>query len=164
MWRIEKKTEIQKRDANFKQLKALLIDSSITLNVYLDRIVKLFEFLPRKKYVEELENTDDSDAESDEDDDSDEEDIEEIKEAPIVLMDQPTTSQSRPLIRIGGNFDDAFKTAVEDANGKIACNICGKRYKPRGFIYFSQCSVLRPIFCFICVYIRKMLCIHQLRR
>ena len=64
MWRIEKKTEIQKRDANFKQLKALLIDGSITLNVYLNRIIKLFEFVPRKKYVEELENTDDSDAES----------------------------------------------------------------------------------------------------
>ena len=47
-------------------------------------------------------------------------------------MDQPTTSQPRPLIQIGGNCDDALTTAEEDANEKIACDICGKRYKFRG--------------------------------
>jgi hypothetical protein len=46
------------------------------LKAYIDRIANLYQFEPRKKYVEELEDTSESDATDDDDDDSDEIDLE----------------------------------------------------------------------------------------
>ena len=122
----------QKRDANFKQLKVLLIDGSISLKVYIDRIVDLYKFEPKKKYVEDLEDTDDSDATEDEDDESEEDPI------PIASSDeemdtasQASTSQfitCRPLPLIGTQAT----TSSEVNDGKIACDECGKRYTKRG--------------------------------
>jgi hypothetical protein len=114
-----KRPDQQKRDANFKQLKDLLNDGSINLKVYIDRIVDLYRFEPKKKYTEELEDTDDSDSEIE--DDSDESVASEEDEE----IDTEATT-SRPFIRIGTQSDE-----VAD-DGKIPCDQCGKRYTKRG--------------------------------
>ena len=49
-----KRPDQQKRDANFKQLKDLLNDGSITLKVYIDRIVDLYRFEPKKNIKKSL--------------------------------------------------------------------------------------------------------------
>jgi hypothetical protein len=136
-----KKSENQVRDAQFKQMKQLLNAGSITLEVYINSIVDLYKFEPRKKYVEKLFDTDESDATSDEDDDSDDDsdtnksDIESNdtlvdENQPIIPAIEPTSS----LIRIGKsnrNFVVQNDNYV-DENGKIICDICGKRFTKRG--------------------------------
>ena len=61
------KPDIQILEAYLKQIKALLFDGSLALNVYIDRIVYLYlyNFKPRK-YVEELEDTVESNLNSNE--------------------------------------------------------------------------------------------------
>ena len=78
----------QTRVANLKQMKQLFNDWLVS------RVQHLYKFEPRRKYVEELVDTDDSDA-------------------------QPIT-----------NKPSASVIAVAD--GKIACETCGKCFKPRG--------------------------------
>jgi hypothetical protein len=101
------------------QLKDLLNDGSITLKVYIDRIVDLYRFEPKKKYIEELEDTDDSDSEIEYDSD------ESVASEEDEEIDTEATT-SRPLIRIGTRSDE-----VAD-DGKIPCDQCGKRYTKRG--------------------------------
>jgi hypothetical protein len=64
--------EIQRREANFKLVKSLLQTGGLELKVYLDQVVDLHTFQPKKKYTEDLDDTDISD-ESDAEDDSDDE-------------------------------------------------------------------------------------------
>ena len=108
-----KRPDQQKRDANFKQLKYLLNDGSITLKAYIDRIVDLYRFEPKKKYVEELEDTDDSDSEIEYESD------ESVASEEDEEIDTEATT-SRPLI-----------DEVAD-DGKIPCDQCGKRFTKRG--------------------------------
>jgi hypothetical protein len=77
--------------SNFKQLKDLLNDGSINLKVYIDRIVDLYRFEPKKKYTEELEDTDDSDSEIEYDSD------ESVASEEDEEIDTEATT-SRPLI------------------------------------------------------------------
>jgi len=136
-----KRPDQQKRDANFKQLKDLLNDGSINLKVYIDRIVDLYRFEPKKKYTEELEDTDDSDSEIEDDSDEsvaseeDEEiDTEATTSRPLIHTEATTSrplihteaTTSRPFLRIGTQSDE-----VAD-DGKIPCDQCGKRYTKRG--------------------------------
>jgi FtsZ-interacting cell division protein ZipA len=109
--------------SNFKQLKDLLNDGSINLKVYIDRIVDLYRFEPKKKYIEELEDTDDSDSEIEDDSDEsvaseeDEEIDTEVTTSRPSIHTEATTS--RPFIRIGTQSDE-----VAD-DGKIPCDQCG---------------------------------------
>ena len=113
-----KKPEIQIRDANLKQMKQLLNDGLVSISTYYSRVQDLYEFEPRRKYVEELVDTDDSDVTSDDNDDSDESDHDSDAQpcANEPSANEPTASE--PVI-------------VED-DGKIACETCGKRFKQRG--------------------------------
>ncbi len=96
----------------------LLNDGSITLKVYIDRIVDLYRFEPKKKNIEELENTDDSDSEIEYD--SDESVASEVDEENEEEIDTEATT-SRPLIRI-------WTQSIEVADdGKIPCDQCDKR-------------------------------------
>ena len=95
---------------DFKQLKDLLNDGSINLKVYIDRIVDLYRFEPKKKYIEELEDTDDSDSEIEDDSDEsvaseeDEEiDTEATTSRPLIHTEATT---SRPFLRIGTQSDE----------------------------------------------------------
>ena len=98
-----KKPENQVRDAQLKQIKQLLNAGSITLEVYINSIIDLYKFEPRKKYVEDLVDTDEYN--SDEGDDSGEDSIDNIvdnqpiiqQNSPIIPAIEPTSS----LIRIG---------------------------------------------------------------
>ena len=56
-----KKPNIKERDIKLKKLKDLIKDGSITLNAYISKISSIYSFKPKRKYVEELEDTDQSD-------------------------------------------------------------------------------------------------------
>ena len=70
---------------------------------------------PRRKYVEELVDTDDSDVTSDDNDDSDQSDHDSDAQPYANEPSANEPSASEPVI-------------VED-DGKIACETCGKRFK-----------------------------------
>jgi hypothetical protein len=55
-------------------MKQLLTDRLVTLQAYYTRVVNLYNFEPRKKYIQELVDTDKSDATTDEYDTDDDED------------------------------------------------------------------------------------------
>jgi hypothetical protein len=61
------------RDTKFKQLKDLLKVGTISLEVYINKILDIHKFEPKKKYVEELVDTDESDSTSVDEDTDDEE-------------------------------------------------------------------------------------------
>jgi hypothetical protein len=61
--------EIQRREPNFKLVKSLLQTGGFELKVYLDQVVELHTFQPKKKYVEDLDDTDISDETEDDSDD-----------------------------------------------------------------------------------------------
>ncbi|CAF1154614.1 unnamed protein product [Brachionus calyciflorus] len=106
--------EHHKRNSNLKQLKDLLNDGSITLKVYLDRIIDIHKFEPKKKYVTELADTDESDDEEGEDgDESDEE-----------YGDTPQPSQPICELRVQINEDDVTTTK----NKKEKCEISNKEF------------------------------------
>ena len=52
------------RDANFRQARRFHREGMISLADYYKQILDIFKFEPKKKYVEELEDTDESDATS----------------------------------------------------------------------------------------------------
>ena len=105
-----KKPEIQIRDANFQPN-----DGLVSISTYHSRVQDLYEFEPRRKYVEELVDTDDSDVTSDDNDDSDESDHDSDAQPYANEPSANEPSASEPVI-------------VED-DGKIACETCGKRFK-----------------------------------
>ena len=68
------------------------------------------KFEPQREYVKKLVDTDDSDATSDDNDDS---------------VAQPFTSEP-------ANESSASKPVIAEVDGRLACETCGKRFKPRG--------------------------------
>jgi hypothetical protein len=81
--------DVATRDTKFRQARRFHREGIISLSDYFKQIVNLYRFEPKKKYVEELENTDESDATSISDM-SDEEDNEEDAE---INNDAPTEHQ-----------------------------------------------------------------------
>lgn len=55
-----KKPEDRERDVKLKQLRDFLNEGTITLEVYITKILNIHKFEPKKKYIEELEETDES--------------------------------------------------------------------------------------------------------
>ena len=102
-----KKPEDRDRDTKFKQLKDLLKDVTISLEVYINKISDLHKFEPKKKYVEELVDIDESDGTS-VDEDTDDEESEEEEEY------------------------ESNHTDGEEDDEEIVTDICGKRYKVNG--------------------------------
>jgi hypothetical protein len=122
----------------------LLSEGRVTLQVYYTRVVDLYTFEPRKKYVEELVDTDESDVTSDEDDTDDDEamDHESIGSftgATAVAYDNSVENTNEVLFdpsyqsigTIYAELQSHDKPQPMD-DGKIACDICGRRFKPRG--------------------------------
>ncbi len=113
-------------DRESKQLKDLLKDGTISLEVYINKILDIHKFEPKKKYVEELGDTDESDADEEEYEShhtDGEEDGEEIVTNEIL-------SVANAIDEVVQDEEVAVAVAVDD--GKVACDICGKRYKVNG--------------------------------
>jgi hypothetical protein len=136
-----------------------LSEGLVTLQVYYTRVVDLYKFEPRKKYVEELVDTDESDVTSDEDDTDDDEamDQESIGSlagttkatvATAVVYDDSECNAVEYIDPIKQSLDSIYKELqshdqpqpmdivttvmpLDDDDGKIACDICGRRFKPR---------------------------------
>ena len=60
--------ETQVREAKFKQYKEFLKDGALTLRKYIDEIVNIYSIEPKRKYAEDLVDTDESDATENEED------------------------------------------------------------------------------------------------
>jgi hypothetical protein len=113
---------------------------------FLDNILYTFE--PRKKYVEELVDTDESDVTSDEDDTDDDEAIDHesigsFAGATAVVYDNSVENTNEALFDPFNQslatiytelqaHDKPMDIVPTDDDGKIACDICGRRFKPRG--------------------------------
>jgi hypothetical protein len=145
-----KKPDQQIRDANLKQMKQLLSEWLVTLQVYYTRIVDLYTFEPRKKNVEELVDTDESDVTFDEDDTDDDEamdhdSIGSFAGATAVVYDD---SECNAVENTNEVLFDSFNQSLgsiytelqshdqpqpmdivtTDDDGKITCDICGRRF------------------------------------
>jgi hypothetical protein len=128
------------RDTKFKQLKDLLKDGTISLEVYINKILDIHKFEPKKKYVEELVDTDESDATS-VDEDTDDEESEEEEEYESHHTDGEEDDEeivTNEILSVANALeeevvqDEEVVVAVVVDDGKVACDICGKRYKVNG--------------------------------
>jgi len=128
------------RDTKFKQLKDLLKDGTISLEVYINKILDIHKFEPKKKYVEELVDTDESDATS-VDEDTDDEESEEEEEYESHHTDGEEDDEeivTNEILSVANAIeeevvqDEEVVVAVVVDDGKVACDICGKRYKVNG--------------------------------
>ena len=63
--------DIIRREAEFRKLRELYKAGKVTLKVYTDEILDIYRFEPKRKYIEELLDTDESDDEDAEDDGTD---------------------------------------------------------------------------------------------
>ncbi len=139
--------ETQKREANFKQLKELLSDGTIILTAYIDRIVHLYQFEPKKKYVEELEDTSDSDDTDDDNDHSDESDTEHFQNSGVAQysgvtqqIEGLTLDEACVIQEFLGDVDvfapvltsSVIEPVHELSDDKVPCDVCGLRFQPRG--------------------------------
>ncbi len=103
----------------------------------------MYTFEPRKKYVEELVDTDESDVNSDEDDTDDDEAIDNesigsFAGATAVVYDNSVENTNEVLFdpfnqSLGTIYtelqahDKPMDIVSTDDDGKIACDICGRR-------------------------------------
>ena len=127
-----KKPENRDRDTKFKQLKDLLKDGTISLEIYINKILDIHKFEPKKKYVEELVDTDESDATSVDEDTDDEESEEEHhtdgEEDDEEIVTNEILSVANAIEEEVVQDEDVVVAVVVD-DGKVACDICGQRYK-----------------------------------
>ena len=128
-------------------MKELLSDGTIVLKAYVDRCVNLYNFEPKKKYIEELEDTSESDATDDDDDNSDESDVEPIEAAQVTSrIEGLSLEEARMIDDFLGNVD-VFSIATTATTAtisipvstslaldpaKVPCDVCGLMFKPRG--------------------------------
>jgi len=134
-----KRPEDRDRDTKFKQLKDLLKDGTISLEVYINKILDVHKFEPKKKYVEELVDTDESDATSvDEDTDDEESEEEEYESHHTDGEEDDEEIVTNEILSVANALeeevvqDEEVVVAVVVDDGKVACDICGKRYKVNG--------------------------------
>ena len=101
----------------------------ITLEVHITKILNIYNFEPKKKYIEELEDTGESDATSidkdtdEEDDEHHTEDEEDDEEESAIKNDE--------ILRVEEIIQEEVAVAVVN-DGKVACNVCGLRFTSRG--------------------------------
>ena len=112
-------------------MKQFLTEGSITLSVYLSRITDLYKFEPKRKYVEELLDTDESDATSDDDDSSSSSstDSESDNNEDIDLNNDEVVNNANVEVEAPNRNPVPANVQVID---KIPCDICGKYYTARG--------------------------------
>ena len=104
------KDEDRARNIKFKTARNFYKEGKLSFKNYYESILSIHEFAPKKKYVEELEDTDDSDAISDNSDDENESAIHNITSGVEALLNSVSTTQPN----------------------EIACEFCTKIYKKRG--------------------------------
>jgi hypothetical protein len=142
-----KNRKIEIEIQNFKQLKDLLKDGTISLEVNIDKILDIHKFEPKKKYVELLLDTDVSDSEDDEDDDSgdetDEDDFDDepffnesideisnaVEKSLVVSETETNETLTETVAAAVVTFDPSThaKCDYKDPNGVICGKICKKR-------------------------------------
>jgi hypothetical protein len=91
------------KEERFRQARRFLRDGKITHSVYKQEILEMHQFLPKKKYIEELEDTDESDPpsaseDSSENDEADEEADEEndVEPPQTETVEPPQTETVEP--------------------------------------------------------------------
>ena len=131
-------------------MRILLLNGSIQFNAFYDRIIEIFEFTPKKKYVEKLVETDISDEEEEENDEDegdagDEGDdgdyhlsllfkelgsIEPID--PIEPIEQ--VASNRTQINQSIRSEMASRSMTQSATTQVDgfCPHCGKQFSMRG--------------------------------
>jgi hypothetical protein len=98
----------------------LFRDQKLDLEAYKAEVLDLHKFEPKKKYLEELEDTDESDDPDDEEDNSDEE-------------SDDLTAYVDSLGDVFANVGLAAAASVTyDEPVRVPCQYCGKLFKPRG--------------------------------
>jgi len=105
-----------------------LNDGTISLEGYFNKILDFHQFEPKKNYVEEIVDTDESDASS-VDEDTDDEESEEEYESHHTDSEEIFTNE---ILSVANAIEEEVVVAVVIDDGKVACDICGKRYK----VYF----------------------------
>ncbi len=116
--------DIIRREETFKTLRNLLRNRRLDLEAYKAEVLNLHKFEPKRKYLEELEDTDESDDPDDEEDHSDDETAGSLAAYVDSLGD---VFADVGLADARSNVDDA----VDDA-ARIPCRFCAKLFKPRG--------------------------------
>jgi len=104
-----------------------LNEDIITLEVHITKILNIHKFEPKKKYIEELEDTDatsiDEDTDEEEDDEHHTEDEEDDEEESAIKNDE--------ILRVEEIIQEEVAVAVVN-DGKVACDVCGLRFTSRG--------------------------------
>ena len=143
-----RKTDVAKKETEFVQLRTLFRTKVVRFKDYFNLILNLYQFYPKKKYVEPLLDTDVSDSEDDEADDSGDEtddfddepffneSIDEISNAvekSLVVSETETTETFTETVTETVaetvTFDPSThaKCDYKDPNGVICGKICKKR-------------------------------------
>jgi hypothetical protein len=126
--------DIVRRDESFKLLRNLLRNGRLDLEAYKSEVLDLHKFEAKKKYYEELEDTDESDDTDNEEGDSDDDHPDAFTPEEVQIIDS-----------LGDVFADfgfagpVNTTANANANAadnddavRVPCRFCGKLFKPRG--------------------------------
>ena len=106
------------RETKFRQLRKWYRDGKITFAHYHEEILELHQFEPKKKYVEELEDTDESDPPSisDDSDAEIEENDETILEPANRLEQVESASTTNDSVNLANqiDIDEGFLRSIED--------------------------------------------------
>ena len=112
----------KKENANFRQARRFHREGILSLKDYFNNIVELYQFEPKKKYVETLINTDESDATTISDSSDEESEINELSEQ----LNNSTLESREPHSMPPANEPDQQQTQTED---NAVCNLCLKTFK-----------------------------------
>jgi len=139
-----RKTDVAKNETEFVQLRTLFRTKVVRFKDYFKLILNLYQFYPKKKYVEPLHDTDVSDSEDDEADDSGDEtddfddepfneSIDEISNAvekSLVESETETSTLTETVAATVVTFDPSnhAKCDYKDPSTGVMCGkICKKR-------------------------------------
>jgi hypothetical protein len=138
-----RKTDVAKKETEFVQLRTLFRTKVVRFKDYFKLILNLYQFYPKKKYVEPLHDTDVSDSEDDEADDSGDEtddfddepfneSIDEISNAveKSLVVSETETSLTETVAAAVVTFDPSTHAKCDykdPSNGVICGKICKKR-------------------------------------
>jgi len=142
-----RRPEVAKKETEFVQLRTLFRTKVVRFKDYFNLILNLYQFYPKKKYVELLLDTDVSDSEDDEDDDSgdetDEDDFDDepffnesideisnaVEKSLVVSETETNETLTETVAAAVVTFDPSThaKCDYKDPNGVICGKICKKR-------------------------------------
>ena len=117
------------KEERFKEMKALLSNGDIEFEVYFRRIIEIFEFVPKKKYSEELVETDfsesdehDAEISSDDNDDS----------LPNLFGEISIDNREEESTMNRTHFNRALRDEMASSQVINCPNNCGKQFSKRG--------------------------------